>query len=124
MRWKRTSQKKTAEIVACKVDNPDMSLRDIEKKTWINKQTVSKLLKKEIPELTKLDKTNELINLNLKIISKWKKKILKSIDSIKINSMNEVRSLSLAIDDAFKQNQLLNWWATENNEIKIIISKE
>jgi len=124
MQWKAIWSKKKAEIVKYKVNDPDMSLRDIEKKTNINRTTIGKVLNEEIWELTTLDKGKELIELNLSIIAEWKKKILESVRDIQVNSMSEVRSLSLAIDDAFKQNQLLNWWATENNKIEIVISKD
>ena len=85
---------------------------------------MQKVLKAELPQVTSRSNTDALIDLNLKIIAEWKKKIFEWINNIDVTSMSELRSLSLAIDDAFKQNQLLNGGATENNKIEIVISKD
>lgn len=127
-RWKKTSSEKIAEVVSEKLKKPDSSLNDLSKKTWINKQTVSDILKNDWEKvLTSSDYSKKLIEENIKIIQEWKKIILQQIKKlnkkgwVKIVSVSDIKSLSSTIEEAFKQNQLLNWWNTENTEIKIKI---
>lgn len=69
-----------------------------------------------------------MIDTNIKIIQEWKKIILQEIQKInqkkgwvKILTVQDIKSLSSTMEDAFKQNQLLTWANTENTEIKIKI---
>jgi hypothetical protein len=71
--------------------------------------------------VTSCNKTTDLLNVNLSIIEEWKNIILKEIQNlgkwkwdVKIRSVNDLKSLSSTLEDAFKQNQLLKWDATEN----------
>ena len=118
-RWKKTSSKKIAEVVNEKLKKPDSSLKDLSKKTWVNKQTVSDILKKEWQEvLTSSDYSKKLIEDNIKIIKKWKEIILKELEKlntkkgIKIVSVSDIKSLSSTIEEAL---------STENKEINIKI---
>lgn len=127
-RGKRTSSAKIAEVIAEKIKNPDAKLRDITKSTGVNRQTVSDILKKEAPELlTNSDYKSKLINVNMEIIKEGKEIIFKELKRInkkgwvKIHSTQDIKSLSSTLEDAFKQNQLLNWLSTENKEINIKI---
>lgn len=127
-RWKKTSSEKVAKIVSEKIKKPDSSLKDLSKKTWVNKQTVSDILKKQWQEvLTSSDYTQQLVDENIKIIQKWKKIIFEQLEKInkkwwvKILSVSDIKSISSTVEEAFKQNQLLTWSNTENSEIKIKI---
>lgn len=121
MRWKKTSSEKIVEVITQKVNNPDKSLRDIQQDTWVNYVTIGDIIKEEMPEvLTSSNKTRDLLDVNLSIIEKWKLIIEKEIEklwkwewNIKINNINDIRTLSATLEDAFKQNQLLQQKPTE-----------
>jgi hypothetical protein len=65
-----------------------------------------------------------LVDVNIDIMTTWKDIILKEIKNlgkweweVKIRSVNDIKSLSSTLEDAFKQNQLLKWDATENIKV-------
>lgn len=113
-RGKKTDSETRANIMSKKIENPDLSTRDIAKDVWISHNAVNEILK-EIPEvITSNDKTIELVNVNLEIIKKGKKLIEKSIGTLPMEKYSDLSQLSKVIEDAFKQNQLLTGQATEN----------
>lgn len=127
-RWKKTSSEKIAQVVVKKIKKPDKTLREIWKEVWLWKSTVWEILNKKADKLWKSsDFTQKLVDVNMKILQKWKEIILLELNKInsenwvKINSVADIKSLSSTMEEAFKQNQLLNWWNTENSEIKIKI---
>lgn len=135
MRWKKTTSELKAKVISKKIENPDLSLRDISEKTNLNYQTVSDIMKKEMPKiLTSSDKTRDLLNVNLSIIEEGKRIIQEEIKKIwrwewkvKINSLNDIKTLSSTLEDAFKQNQLLSQKPTEIvniNDLKNISTEE
>ena len=125
-RWKQTSSEDKAKVISKKIENPDLSLRDIERETGVNRQTTSEIIKEDLPQvLTSSDKILNLVDVNIEIMNDGKeiiKNIVRDIKQnkdwgIKINWMQDVKSLSSIIEDAFKQNQLLTWGATERFEL-------
>lgn len=131
-RGKRTSSEDKAKVISKKIENPDLSLRDIERETGVNRQTTSDIIQEDLPEvLTSSDKVLNLVNVNIEIMNDGKeiiKKIVREIKddswSVKINWMQDVKSLSSIIEDAFKQNQLLTWGATERFELPELTDKQ
>ena len=127
--WKKTSSEKIAEVVTEKLKKPDSSLKDLSKKTGLNKQTVSDILKKEWRKvLTSSDYSKKLIEENIQIIN-FSSRIVRTklamltdnIDAIAFLTSQDIKALSSIADTSFKQNQLLTGNSTENNEIKIKI---
>ncbi len=124
-RGKKTSSEKVVEVITAKIENPDLSLRDIEKKTGVNRQTTNKILKEQMDEVvTSCDKKRSLMDVNLSIIEIWSKIIEEEVKAIsekkgelKINSLSDLRQLSWTIEDHFKRNQLLEGKPTENHNI-------
>ena len=133
-RGKKTSSELKAEVISSKIQNPDLSLRDIEKKTWVSKSTGKDILDNDMQEVrTSSDKITDLVDVNISIMVDWKKVIAKIVSdladdskesSVVINGMSDVRSLSSVLEDAFKQNQLLTWWATERQEVIELDTKQ
>lgn len=123
-RWKTTSSELKAKVISSKIKNPDMSLRDIQKETWVSKSTGKDILDNDLQEFrTSSDKITNLVDVNISIMTDWKKVIAKIVSDladdtkesdIKINGMSDVKSLSSVLEDAFKQNQLLQDRPTEN----------
>jgi len=126
-RWKKTSSEDKAKVILAKIENPDKSLRDIEKETGVKKDAVGDIINNELPVVaTSSDKVIELVNVNTSIMINGKRAIdnivkdLEKEDSkVKIQSMTDVRSLSSVLEDAFKQNQLLTGWDTDRKTVKL-----
>lgn len=117
MRGKKTDSESIVKVITAKIKNPDASLRDIEKETWINHATAWDILKNETDEvLTSSSKKQELMNVNLWIITKWKALIESSIGVLPLERYSDLSQLSNIVETAFKQNELLDGWITERNE--------
>jgi len=124
-KWKKTSSEKIADVITSKIKNPDNSLRDIQKETWVNYKTARDIINNEMEEVvTSCNKTQNLVNVNLSILEEWKKiieqeikKIWKGEWEVKIKSVSDIRTLSATLEDSFKQNQLLTWGKTEDINI-------
>ena len=133
-RGKRTSSEDKAKVISKKIENPDLSLRDIEEHTNVKKSTAKDILDNDLEEVrTSSDKMIDLVNVNISILANWKKvieRIVKDVadnpetSKIQINWMQDVKSLSSIIEDAFKQNQLLTWGATERVELPELTEKQ
>lgn len=113
-----------------KIKNPDLSSRDIEKETWVDHSTVTRILDKELQHIATNDKAQELYTKNLEILSEGKRIITEEIKKIgkawgvKITSVNDIRSLSSTLEDAFKQNQLLSGKPTDNVVVNELDEKQ
>lgn len=91
----------------------EMSAIQIAKITNADEKVVQKILDWEIvPSWSKAQE--KLMDINYKIIEKWKDKVLKSIDSLDAEKFQDLKALSDILDTAFKQNRLLEWKSTEN----------
>jgi len=131
-RGKKTSSEKIVEVITKKIENPDKSYRDISKETGISHSTIWDIIKDEMEEvITSSDKKKDLLDVNLSILAKWKDIIEKEIEklgkwewAVKINTVNDIRTLSATLEDAFKQNQLLQDKPTENVNVLWDVLKE
>lgn len=131
-RGKQTSSEDKAKVISKKIENPDLSLRDIERETGVNYVTTKEILDKDLWNvLTSSNKLVKLVDTNIEIMNDGKeiiKRIVQDIKNnrdggIKINGMQDVKSLSSIIEDAFKQNQLLTWGKTEDVKLDIDFSQ-
>ena len=86
------------------------------------KRTLAKN-KKEV--LARWGFTQAITEANMSIIEKGKEIILEWIQSwrIPIKSYADLKALHWILDEAFRQNQLMTGWATENRAIEIVIHK-
>lgn len=133
-RWKKTSSEDKAKVITAKIKNPDLSLRDIEKETGVKRDTNKRILDEDLPEVaTSSDKMINLVDVNISIMTNWKKvieRIVKDVadnpdsSKVQINWMSDVKSLSGVLEDAFKQNQLLTWGATDRIELPELDEKQ
>ena len=118
---KKTSSEKIVEVITAKITNPDKSLRDISKETNLSHSTIWDILQNNMEEvITSSDKARDLIDVNISIINEWKRiieseimKLWKWEWNVKINSLNDIKTLSATLEDAFKQNQLIQQKPTE-----------
>ncbi len=120
MKGKRIDSETRAKIVIWKLNNPEVSTRDIAEEEWVGKSTVARVLEDDLGQVGTSTKWKELIDINLEIINAGKEIILQEVQrlnkewGIKVATVSDIKSLSSTLEDAFKQNQLLTWGATEN----------
>ena len=110
----KTSSEKIAEVISCKVGNPDLSYRDISELTWVNYVTVGDILKKEMPEvLTSSNKKRELVDINLETIRIASEKVMQAMGTMSPENIRDAKTMQEIVDTAFKQNRLIEEKATE-----------
>jgi predicted DNA-binding protein YlxM (UPF0122 family) len=113
----RLSQKK--KVIAAKISDPELSLRDIEKQTWINHQTVSDIID-EIPKVLTSSDNGLLENM---------KKMVSDISEITVNTVNKIKEKDVSVKDAktlneiseinWKRIQVMEWKPTEISQTKV-----
>lgn len=122
-KWKATSSEDKAKVIKEIVTNPDASLRDIEKTTWVDKDTVSNIKKNDAAEIADkseliakiLDKDREIMDLQADLSLdkfrhlKWKAKDL-SISEHK--TLSEIAEKSTKRTSVFKED-----WTKEENAV-------
>lgn len=121
MKGKKTSSEKIVAVVTAKIANPDLSSRDIEEQVWdVDHSTVSRILDNDLQQLaTSSEKVNELFEYNMQIIKEWAKKLANSMGIFTPADIREAKDYQSILDVAFKQNQLLQWKATDNVKISV-----
>lgn len=114
-RGKATSSEDKAKIIEAKI-NTDASSRDIEQELWIPHETISKVLREDFAQVcTKSEKVASLVDRNDSLISLADSYLIELIQN-KDEKVTAGHLVSLR-ESAFKQNQLLTWWATERFEL-------
>ncbi len=126
MRGKRIDTEVKANIIADKVNNPDLSTRDLAEQHWVWKSTVADIID-EIPEelRTSSGKGEKIIDTMDEIISEIADMTRLSMKPIrdKLNEwtlgINDLKALNDIAKNNFDRKQILTWKPTENNSIEI-----
>ena len=123
---KKSRQEDKAKIVELKINDPQLSLRDIAKETWLWKDTVNKTIN-EIPEqlktssdngdiiINKLDKTIDMIQ---QVIENNVHRLLEENEQLKAKDM---KALSDIQKQNFERKQILTWKPTDIKQIELDI---
>lgn len=103
---KKTSSDKIQEVIIAKVGNPDLSTRDLQKKTGVNRETARTIIKEELPwVVSSSDTIAKLIDDNNKILNITGDELLKKLADenwqIRVDEFLKLRDLAL------KQNKLV-----------------
>jgi len=124
MRWKNTSSEDKAKVITAKLNNPDLSTRDLEEKTGINYMTASRIIKQDLWQVVTqskviaqmIDDNNKLLDITGAIL----------VDDLihRIENKEEVRKDELVRirDLAYKQNTLA--WMSDKDKEKMTITIE
>lgn len=111
---KKTSSKKRAEVINAKISNPDLSLRDMEKETGVNYETVRKILKEDLGSfLTSSDTIAKLVEQNNLLMIMTGDKLIKDLDITNPTDIIRIKDLAL------KQNKLIESLWDDTKEIKV-----
>ncbi len=127
-RWKRTSIELKANILADKINNPELSTRDLAEQHWVWKSTIADIID-EIPEeiRTSSGKWEKILNTMDEIISEIADITRLAINPIrsKVNewtlSVSDLKALNDIAKNNFDRKQLLTGKSTENSDITIKI---
>lgn len=122
---KRTREEDIQMVRELKIQDPQMSSRDISKETWINHTTVCEIIN-EIPELlTTSDKGERIIDTMDEIISEIADMTRLSMKPIRDKliewtlGINDLKALNDIAKNNFDRKQILTWKPTENTGITI-----
>lgn len=114
MRWKRTSSEDKAEVISAKLNNPDLSNRDIEEKTGVNYRTTARIINNDLSQVVSQSEViARMIDDNNKILDiTWKLLLQKLEDWEKVRVDEVIKSRDLAL----KQNTLAWLWNDDKKE--------
>ena len=124
---KRTSktnqefQIKKALVVEEKLNNPDITVRELEVKFWINRNTIAKEIKKEFSDVS--DEKNKIITIASQNVLKWNEIIREYINSMKASDLKTQSDLNLFTSSIKNQQALVSmieWYQSQNNTNNII----
>lgn len=113
MKGKRTSSETKAKILETKINNPDLSTREIEQELGIDHSTVSRVINNDLQHVaTQSQHVAELIDRNKNLQSLADaliaSKLANNEENVRISELVSLR------ESTFKQNQLLNDKPTDN----------
>ena len=127
---KKTRDEDIEKVIEAKLLDPQKSLRDIQKETWVNRETVSDIID-SIPErLTSSDSGERIISTMDEIISDIAEITRLSVKPIKdkVNdwtlSINDLKGLNEIAKNNFDRKQILTGKATVNVNILWDVLKE
>lgn len=117
MRGSRTKDEVKASVIVAKINEPDITLQELQKKTGVNYETARKIIDKDLPEVVKsseniaslVDRNDKLQSIADALIQEM---ILAKDDSITVAQLTTLR------ESTFKQNQLIKGNVTERIEIQ------
>lgn len=117
MRWKRTDTNIKKQIIEAKINNPNLSSRDISNSIWwVSNDTVCDVINKDLPQVaTQSEVISKMIDDNNKILNlTWVLLLnkLQAWESVRIEDLIKSRDLAL------KQNKLVEV-VDNNKEIKV-----
>lgn len=116
-RGKKTRQADQVKVIKAAIADPEASSRDIEKQTWIKKDTVIRIID-NVPEIvaTSWDKGETIIEAIDKIINDVTQVTRWHLEQIKNKKEITTKDLKLLVDikdSSFKHKQLLEWKPTD-----------
>ena len=116
-RGKKTSSEDKAKVISKKIENPDLSTRDLERETGVEYTTASRIIKNDLQQVaTQSETIAQMIDDNNKILSiTWKLLLQKLEDWEKVRVDEVIKSRDLAL----KQNTLVWLQDTWDKEIKV-----
>lgn len=126
MKGSRTKDKDKAAVIAAKLREPDLTLREIAEDTWINRETARKILDKDLPEVVQSsDRIAAIIENDLEAVSNmselaklysWHLLNKAKIDKFSVER-SDIAVANTVTADSFKRSQLLSGWATDRVEV-------
>ena len=117
MKGSRTKDKDKASVISKKIQNPDITLREIAEQTWVPQSTADDIIKNVMPEVRKsseiiasiIDNDMESVHTMSLITKRFAKETLMKEELDK----GDVSVANTTTESAFKRSQLLKWNATE-----------
>jgi hypothetical protein len=117
-KWQKVNNKLKAEIINIKLNNPNISDREIQRNipSIKSNKTISNIVNKEFAQNT--HSYEKIINNNISIIEQSQNIIFNWLNKVEIKDINDLSKVSNIMYHAVKQNQLINW---KDNDIKQLI---
>ena len=116
--WKKTDIETKAKIIKAKIENPDLSTRDIAESVWgIDNTTVNDIINTILPQLpTWSERLVRIIDNDLESIENMSEITKRFTQELKAKEELERQDIIVAnttTESAFKRSQLFQWKATE-----------
>lgn len=117
MKWSRTKDKDKASIISKKIQNPDITLRELEEETWVDLSTAWRIIQKDLPEVAKsseiiskiIENDMESVHIMSLITKRFAKETLlkEQLERADVSVANQT------VESAFKRSQIFQDKPTE-----------
>ena len=116
MKGKKTSIQDKVKVIEAKINNPNISTRDIEKETGVSYRTTARIIDEELAQIgTESKAMADLIDRNNNLLAEADKLIAKKIeetpDEVRVSELVSVKK------STFEQNRLIQGESTSNIDI-------
>ena len=108
------------EVVELKLENPTLTVRELQKKTWIDKSTVSRVLKKELWDFW--DENLQIVTIAKEVAVKGLKRMNKFIDNVsdsELQNTAQFNAFSQWIAKAHAIASVIEWYQAQNQQWNI-----
>lgn len=120
-RWKKTDIETKANIIKAKIENPDLSTRDIEEITWADHSTISRVLDKDLQQLaTESQRLARIFDNDMESVENMSEITKRFTQELKVKEELERADIDVAnrtTESAFKRSQLIIWKPTDIHKI-------
>lgn len=121
MRGKETDIETKAMIIKAKMENPDLSTRDIENITWADHSTVSRVIDKDLQQVaTKSERLVRIIDNDMESVenmSEITKRFTRELKAKEELDRADITVANTTTESAFKRAQIFQGKATERIDI-------
>lgn len=121
MRGKQTDIETKAMIIKAKMENPDLSTRDIENITWADHSTVSRVIDKDLQQVaTKSERLVRIIDNDMESVenmSEITKRFTRELKAKEELDRADITVANTTTESAFKRAQIFQGKATERIDI-------
>jgi len=121
MQGKRIDIEQRVAIGVAKLNNPNLTSREIAEELNTSKSTVARVIDEDLGKVGTTELWKSLYDTNLEIINIWVEKVRIAMLRLDPENIRDAKEMQSIVEVSFKQNQLIQGKATERTEVTIII---
>jgi hypothetical protein len=121
MKGKKIDIEDRVAIWVAKLNNPNLSSRDIAGELNTSKSTVARVIEEDLGQIGTTELWKTLYETNLEIINIGVEKVRIAMLKLDPENIRDAKEMQSIVEVSFKQNQLIRGKATERTETEIII---
>ena len=119
MQGKRIDIEQRVAIGVAKLNNPNLTSREIAEELNTSKSTVARVIDEDLGKVGTTELWKSLYDTNLEIINIWVEKVRIAMLRLDPENIRDAKEMQSIVEVSFKQNQLIQGKATDKVELTI-----